>query len=390
MIFDNDPSDLTHPRDLSILRDRAIPGGRVHLEGWARFNGVRVHVESVSPRGLVAVNGELPLSGVHNLKYLDGSYPGSRLPLMSGEVSFLDLDRFWLTRTSVFDVIDDETPLPGLLTTIDGTDFGVADSAGTVSLAGVPQLQLVWLDDGEPPGDEWQPDGYQSFTRLVPRDQVPGLRYVEWTAVWRDITVKVAGIRGTRAHIFVERGGLPAVEHPEIRHGANVKSGWSAVVSRTELSLRSWSSAERPVGRGTVIGCVAHVRGRAGVVVLPGDRDEHDEGIIVRKDLGETVTEDYGLYALGTERHSPMEWRTIVAPGDAEEDVTSARRIESAVEWQGEMRAVEGLDEPNDVAFVSAVSAPLEQVSQLRYTIHPVALSDLPRFGWQMPDRRRH
>lgn len=171
-----------------------------------------------------------------------------------GEVDFSKLDQFWLTRTSTWSSIDENTPLPGLLTTIEGTDFGVADSGGTVSLAGVPQLQLVWLGSGEPQGEGWLTDGYEAFTRLVPRDQVPGLRHVEWTAIWRDITVKVASIRGDHAHIFVEQGGIPTVAHPEIRHGVNLKSGWSAVVGRAELSLRSWTSTERPVGTARSLG----------------------------------------------------------------------------------------------------------------------------------------
>lgn len=388
MSFDNDPEDLTHPLNLSYLRDRAIPGGRVHVEGWATFKGVRVDVQSVSPRGLVAVVGELPVYGVHNRDFIDPTYRDSRSPLMVGEVSFLDLDRFWLTRTSTFEVIDEETPLPGLLTTIDGTDFGVADSGGTVSRAGEPQLQLVWLGGGEPRGEDWLPDGYGALTRMVPRDQVPGLRYVEWTAVWRDITVKVAGIRGDRAHIFVERGGVPTVEHPEIRHGANLQTGWSAVVGRTELSLRTWTSTERPVGHGTVVGCVGLVRGRRGAVLLPGPRDEQVAGVIVRKSLGETVTEDFVIHARRDGRNAPVEWRAIVVAGDVEHDVTDARRIEASTKWQGEVRVVEGLNEPAGVVYLPGHSVPLEEVSTLEYTVRPVALSERPPVDWEISNLR--
>ena len=70
MSFDSDPRDLTHPIHVRYLMDRAIPGGLMHVQGWANFKGVRVDVRSVSSRSLVAVTGELPLNGVHNLEWL--------------------------------------------------------------------------------------------------------------------------------------------------------------------------------------------------------------------------------------------------------------------------------------------------------------------------------
>ncbi|TFD86084.1 hypothetical protein [Cryobacterium serini] len=385
MSFDREAQDLTHPLHVDALRDYRPLGGQVHIAGSARFDGVRVVVSSVSGDNLVVVIGELPINGVQNRDFLDPTYRDSRSPLMVGEVDFSKLDQFWLTRTSTWDVIDENTPLPGLLTTIDGIDFGVADSGGIVSLAGVPQLQLVWLGGGEPQGEgEWLSDGYGAFTRLVRRDQVPGLRHVEWTAIWRDITVKVAGIRGERAHIFVEKGGVPTVEHPEIRHGANAKSGWSAVVGRAELSLRSWTSTERPVGQGAVIGCVGLVRGRTGVVLLPASRDEQVAGIIVRRNLGETVTDDFVIHAMVNGRNAPVEWRAVVA----EANVTCPRRIEATVEWRGKRQPLDGLNEPAGVAYLPGHGVPLDEVSTLEYTVGPVALSELPPVDWEISNLR--
>ena len=214
---DYDDTSLTDPDGLHVLRERAIPGGRVEISGYATFQGVRVNVRGVSRHGLVSIFGDLP---AHRVQHRDDDPRDSGV---FGEVDFGWLSRFWLTRTSTFDVIDADTPRPGLLTRFDGAEVGVADSCGTVSLTGVPQLQLLWLGPDAPRGSDWVPDGYGSHTTLVDRSRIAVLRHVEWTAGWRDLTVTVAGIRGDSALIFAAKGGLP-FEAPEITHGENVRS----------------------------------------------------------------------------------------------------------------------------------------------------------------------
>ena len=146
-----DPSDkfddsLTNPSGIYVLRERNVPGGRMEVSGHATFQGVRLRVRGVGRDGRVSVAGDLPLYGVF------GREEDPQVGVAFGRVDFGWLSRFWLTRTTTFDLIDETTPQPGLMASIDGLTVGLVNTDGTVSAAGVPQLQLIWLSTAEPEG----------------------------------------------------------------------------------------------------------------------------------------------------------------------------------------------------------------------------------------------
>jgi hypothetical protein len=368
-----DESSLTEPAGVYELRARSIPGGQVEVSGHATFQSVRVEVRGASRHGLVSIFGDLPPHGVqyrHDDPQVNGVF---------GEVDFGWLSRFWLSRTSTFAVIDDETPRPGVLTRFEGTDVGVSDTCGTVSLAGVPQLQLVWQGSDAPSSAEWVPDGYGSFTRLVERSRVSVLRHVEWTAVWRDLTVSVAAIRGETALVFAATGGVPEFEVPEIAHGANVHSGWSAIVPLDQLSLRSWTSTERPVGTGIVAGHVGLVRGRTALVGLPSDSTEPgvDGGIVAQKRRGETVTDDFVLHPRTERPNSPWEWRAGVSAND----LTELREVTVTTTWNGETRQVKAYRDGTGLVYLSDALVDVAETTPFQYSVRPADPGELLAVG---------
>lgn len=366
--FEDDTS-LTDPSGIYVLRARHIPGGTVEVSGHAIFQGVRVEVRGASRHGLVSIFGDLPPYGVqfrHDDPQVNGVF---------GEVDFGWLSRFWLSRTSTFDVIDESTPLPGVLTQFEGADVGVADTCGTVSLAGVPQLQLVWLAGETPYSAEWVPDRYGSFTRLVERSSVSVLRHVEWTAVWRDLTVAVAGIRGDTALIFAAKGGVPEFDLPEIRHGANVRSGWSAIVPLSQLSLRSWTSTERPVGTGIVADHVGLVGGRTALVGLPSGTAEPgaDSRMVAQKRRGETVTDNFVLHPRTAYPNSFWEWRAEVSA----EDLTELREVTVTTTWRGETRRVEAYRDGTGLVYLADALVDVSETTPFQYSARPADPSEL-------------
>ena len=373
-VAEPDDLSLTDPDGLYVLRERAIPGGRVTVSGYAVFQGVRVHVTGASSHGLVSIVGELP---AHRVQY---RHDDPQLGVSFGEVDFGWLSRFWLTRTSTFDVIDEHTPAPGLLARLDGVDVGVSDTCGTVSLTGVPQLQAVCLGETAPVDDGWQPDGYGSLTKLIDRSRINTVQHVEWTAIWRDITVTVADIRDGEALVFVSRGGVPEFEAPEIVHGANLRSGWSAVVPLDQLSLRGWTSTERPLGLGCAEGFVGLVRGRyarvgrTAIKGAPGTPDTAGPGLVAQKLRGQTVTADYALFARTGRTDSSWEWRMDIDPAD----LTDVRQITATTVWQGQTRAVAGFYAEEGVVYFERDTVDQRDVAPLVFAASVVDPAVLP------------
>lgn len=361
---------LTDPEGIHVLRARAIPGGQMTVTGHATFQDVRVEVRGVSSHGLVSIFGDLP---PHGVQYRDDD---PQVDGVFGEVDFGWLSRFWLTRTSTFDTIDADTPRPGLHTHYEGLDVGVSDTCGTVSLAGMPQLQLVWLDAGDPAGADWVLDGYGSYTTVTDRARVTLVRRVEWTAIWRDITVTVAGIRDDRALVFVATGGVPDFDAPEITHGENTRSGWSAVVPLDQLSLRSWTSIEQPLGAGIVAGCVGVFRGRTVRVGLPTGPAEAvaGDGPVAQKRRGETVTDDFVVHPHTRWPDSSWEWRARVDPAE----LTELRQISATTTWNGETRTVDAYRDAEGQVYLDRDAADSADVSPLEFTVTPIDPADLP------------
>ncbi|WP_354191409.1 hypothetical protein [Arthrobacter sp. UYCu712] len=309
-----------------------------------------------------------PMS-LHGLPGFDTDYQTGGV---YGDVPFDSLERFWLIRTTHQDGVDERTPLPGLSTVVDGTQFGVTDTCGTVSSAGVRQLQLLWPGPGKPGGEEWVLDGYGCWTTLMDRSLAQEVRYVEWKAVWRDITVNVAGVRDGSAHIFVSSGGVPEFHAPEIEHGDSVRSSWSAVVPTGDLSLRSWTSVDRPVGPGVVAGEVGLVKGRTTILSRPIGTAEGT--IMAVRNRGQTVTADFVMHPLHDEHVAPVEWRAQVR----EADVTELRRISSMVRWNGETAPVGGTNDRNDELYVGGGSAAWSEIGDLVSSADPIAPDALP------------
>jgi hypothetical protein len=362
----NTPSPLTQPIGVQDLKRHLFVGGFSEVTGHASFRGERVYLQGVQPSGLVAINGPMALHGVRGLD--TDHQTGS----VSGGVPFDTLERFWLVRTSHFDQLDVSSPAPGLTAMIGGTTFGVTDTCGTVSETGERQLQLVWLGATEPAEHGWVLDGYGYWTRLVPRSLVDVVTYVEWTGIWRDITVNVAGMRRGRAHIFATSGGVPDVDAPEIEHGDSVRSCWSAVVPIAELSLRSWISVDRPVGPGVVTGDVGLVKGRTTMLARPMNAAAGT--VLAIKNRGQTVTPDFVLHPLHDAHVAPVEWRAQVR----ESDLTGLRRISSTTRWRGESAAVNGADDTDDVVYVPGESAACSELTELHSTAQPIKPDALP------------
>jgi hypothetical protein len=371
-----------NPTHVTDLHERFFPGGRSEVWGHATYGGIRVNVTGQSRDGRqVKINGEQSLTGLNNRED-DG-----QMGWCWGDVDFEALERFWLVRTSHFDAVDASTPLPGMTTVLEGTEFGVTDTCGTVSLAGVRQLQLVWLGADAPAGPDWVLDGYGCWTTLVERSLIDEVRHVEWTAIWRDITVLVTGIHNGTAHISVTSGGVPEFEAPEIRHPVSLRNCWSAVVPVGELSLRSWRSEEHHVGAGVLAGTVGFVRGRTTVLIRPTDRDGTRTGIVAIKGRGQTVTPDFIMHPLQADaRVPPVEWQ---APVD-ESDITDLRLIESTTHWRGETVAVAGASQADDTMYVSRASAPRPETSEPVCTAVPSTPDALPDRDLAMAGQYRY
>jgi len=359
-------SELTKPHSVHVLETAELDGGVSAVTGFATLRGERVYIQGVKASGLVSVNGPMSLQNVPGLgtDHQTGS--------VSGDVPFDWLERFWLIRTSHFDRVDERNPEPGLTAVIAGTTFGVTDTCGTVSETGERQLQLVWLGATQPDGPEWVLDGYGCWTTLVPRRSVAVVTYVEWTAIWRDITVNVAGVRDGSAHIFVPSGGVPEFDAPEIEHGDSVRSCWSAVVPVGELSLRSWISVDRPVGPGVVTGEVGLVKGRTTILARPMTAAAGT--VLAVKNRGQTVTPDFVLHSLHDAHVAPVEWRAQVR----ESDLTGLRRISSTTRWRGESAAVNGADDTDDVVYVPGESAAWSELAELHSSAQPITPDALP------------
>lgn len=346
-----------------------IPGGRVAVSGRATYRGVRVGIKGVSPRGPdVEIYGPIALPDIRWRQ--DDIQAG----FTSGDVAFSSLDRFWLTQTSTFDAVDEHTPRPGVLAVIDGVAYGVTDTSGTVSSDGIPQLQVIWLGESPPEGADWVQDGYGQWTRLVDRDRVVSVCHVEWTAVWRDLTVLVAEIGADRALVFAARGGVPAYDIPEITHGRNVHGGWSAVVPVEQLSLRSWTSTQRPLGAGCVGGNVGLVRGRTVLVARAENAQAAGGGLVAQKRRGETVTEAYVVDLWTGRADSGWEWRADVDVAE----LADIRHIETTTEWMGETRTVAAIQESEDLIFFERETVDLRDVSPLVYAATAVESGALP------------
>ena len=365
---------LTRPTAVTDLQEQIRPDGWVEIHGYATFQGERVHIGRARPSGLVGVDGPLALQNVPGFR--GDAHTGGA----SGDVQFDSLERFWLIRTTHQDGVDSAAPLPGLTTVIDGVEFGVTDTCGTVSLQGVRQLQLIWLGsdapgDAGPEGAGWVLDGYGCWTTLVDRSLVAEVRYVEWKAIWRDITVFVAGVRDSRAHIFVTDGGVPDFEAPEIRHTGGLNNCWSAEVPVAELSLRSWRSVEHPLGDGVVAGVVGFVRGRTTVLIRPKSLDGSEQGIAAIRKRGQTVTPDYVMHPrLKNADRPPVEWLASVP----ESDITDLRRISSTTVWNGEVTPVDGVGEVQDTVFFTRVTADRPDTTELECAAESVGPDDLP------------
>lgn len=359
-------SELTKPHSVHVLGTAELDGGVSAVTGFATLRGERVYIQGVKASGLVSVNGPMSLQNVPGLgaDHQTGS--------VSGDVPFDWLERFWLIRTSHFDRVDERSPEPGLTAVIAGTTFGVTDTCGTVSETGERQLQLVWLGATQPDGPEWVLDGYGCWTTLVPRRSVAVVTYVEWTALWRDITVNVAGVQRGLAHIFVPSGGVPEFDAPEIEHGASVRGCWSAVVPLSELSLRSWISVDHPAGSGVVTGEVGLVKGRTTILARPMTAAAGT--VLAVKNRGQTVTPDFVLHSLHDAHVAPVEWRAQVR----ESDLTGLRRISSTTRWRGESAAVNGADDTDDVVYVPGESAAWSELDELHSSAQPITPDDLP------------
>ena len=373
---------LTNPSGLHVLRERAIPGGRVEVGGFATFQAVRVRVDGASPDGRVHVFGDLPPHGVY------GREDDPRINGVFGRVDFGWLSRFWLTRTSTFDRIDDNAPQPGLAAEIDGKTVGLVDTVGTVSTAGVPQLQVIWLDPDEPAGDGWSLDGYGSFTKLVDRSLVSVVRQVEWTAIWRDFTVQIAAISHGRAMIFAGKIGEPApFDAPEVVLGGDRRTiGWSAVVPVAQLSLRGWTLTESPLGAGIVASSVGTLRGRTALMArvagphVAGEEPVPAPGsaIIVKKARGDTVTDEFVLVASG---QYYWDWRATVD----ESEVTDLRQITATTTWHGETYAVEGTNDETAQVYLNRSAVDVNETTPIVYSVRQVERDALPVDGifWQ-------
>ena len=362
-------SSLTHPLGPEDLEAHPNVRGRVAVTGHATYRGVRVGVKGMSPRGP-----HVEIYGPVDLPDIRWRQDDVQAGFTSGDVEFSALDRFWLTRTTTHDAVDEYSPWPGVFVDIDGAEFGVTDTCGTVGPDGIPLLQVIWLGEDAPIGAGWGRDGYGQWTRFVERARVATVRHVEWTAVWRDLTVLVASISGDTALVFAARGGTPEFDVPEIVHGPNTRSGWSAVVPLDQLSLRSWTSEERPVGAGCVAGTVGLVGGRTVRVARAEDSLAGRAGFVAQKLRGETVTEEYVVHPRTGRIDSMWEWRAILD----ESDLHDIRHITTTATWKGQTRPVVGVFRAKDLVFFEKETADLSEVSELVYAATPVRPSELP------------
>jgi hypothetical protein len=360
-------NELANPDGQYVLHERQIPGGRVAVDGTARLGDLRVDVQGTSGGNRVKIFGELPQHGIHQRR--EDPHLGSWGAW--GAVDFGRLDRFWLTRTSTFDTIDEDTPLPGMLTQFEGEDVGVADTCGTVSLDGVPQLQLLWRGNDAPADGAWVPNGVGSFTRLIDRREDSMVTSVEWTAIWRGYTVTIAAIEGPDALIFVDRRLPPEFPDLEVLPGFR-RAGWSATVPYRDLSLRTWTRRERPLGFGILSGYVGLVRGRT-CLLRPsaGSWARPSPGIVAQKLRGETVTAGFALHA----RSGGPNW--LWRAGVDEDELTGLRRVTATTVWDGEVRTVLGfLNESQTIYLESDVTVGFSEVTAIQYSVEPLAQWD--------------
>jgi hypothetical protein len=366
--FASEPT-LTRPLGLGDLKDQSIPGGRIVVQGHATYQGIRVSVLGLSPRG-----GAVEIAGPLSLPDLQLRHDDIQTGSSSGDVPFDALDQFWLTRTTTAGVVTNDSPRPGVFATVDGVDVGVTDTCGTVAPDGTPQIQLMRLTQGSPSGEEWMRDGHGQWTRLERRDLIATVRHVEWTAVWRNLTVFVASIAGDRALIFAARGGIPASDMPEIARPLNVRSGWSAVVPLGELDLRSWTSVERPLGSGCVSGTVGLVGGRTVRVACAPGVTADGAVLIAQKLRGETVTDNFVVHPRTGRVDAAWEWRARVD----EAGLDGIQRISATTTWKGQTRAVMAYREPEGLVYFENETAPIAETTPLVYQADRILPGDLP------------
>ncbi|WP_120338239.1 hypothetical protein [Cryobacterium soli] len=365
---------LTNPSGIYVVRERNVPGGRMEVSGHATFQGVRLRVRGVGRDGRVSVAGDLPLYGVF------GREEDPQVGVAFGRVDFGWLSRFWLTRTTTFDLIDETTPQPGLTASIDGLTVGLVDTEGTVSASGVPQLQLIWLSTAEPEGEGWAPDGYGLFTKIVDRSLVSVVRRVEWTAIWRDFTVQIAAICDGQAMIFAGGGGEPPSNAPEVvLGGGRRRNGWSAVVPLAQLSLRGWTLTECPLGVGVVDACVGTLRGRTASMVRVAEPHVAGEervaapgsAVVVEKNRGDTVTDEFVLVA--SSQHY-WTWRVTVD----ESEVSDLRQVTATTTWNGQTHPVQWRDDGAGLVYLSHSTVDIADTTPFIYTVQPIDRSALP------------
>jgi hypothetical protein len=362
-------SNLTRPSGLADLAAGSIPGGRIVVQGQATYRGIRVSVVGLSARGSA-----VEIAGPLSLPDLQFRHDDIQTGSSSGDVPFDALDQFWLTRTTTAGVVTNDSPRPGVFATVDGVDVGVTDTCGTVAPDGTPQIQLMRLTQGSPSGEEWVRDGHGQWTRLERRDLIATVRHVEWTAVWRNLTVFVASIAGDRALIFAARGGIPASDMPEIARPLNVRSGWSAVVPLGELDLRSWTSVERPLGSGCVSGTVGLVGGRTVRVACAPGVTADGAVLIAQKLRGETVTDNFVVHPRTGRVDAAWEWRARVD----EAGLDGIQRISATTTWKGQTRAVMAYREPEGLVYFENETAPIAETTPLVYQADRILPGDLP------------
>jgi hypothetical protein len=326
-------------------------------------------VLGLSPRG-----GAVQIAGPIALPDLQFRHDDIQTGGSTGDVSFDTLDQFWLTRTTTGDAVAADSHRPGMIATIDGVDVGVTDTCGTVGPNGTPHIQLFWLGEGAPSGDRWGEGDHGLWTRLENRDRFTTVRHVEWTAIWRDLTVVVAATTGSTALVFAAQGGIPASAMPEIAPSTNARSGWSAIVPLDQLKVRSSTSVERTLGVGCVAGNVGLVGGRT-VQVARADAATAVGGEFVAQKLrGETVTDSFSVQPRTRRIDAAWEWRA----GVDEANLRSIQRISTTTTWKGRTRAVVAYRETEGLVYFENETAPVAETTPLQYTSNTVLPVDLP------------
>lgn len=179
--------------------------------------------------------------------------------------------------------------------------------------------------------------------------------------------------------IFVTHRGLPPFEVPEIVPRGTRSGGWSTVVPLAELSLRSWTLTERPLGTGVVAKCLGRLRGRGALVAraaaprvnaAPAEPAPGSD-LVVKRARGDTVTDDFALL---TYSGSFWDWRVTVM----ESEVTDLRQVTATTTWQGKTYVVDGVNEEQARMYLDRNTVDIAETTPLVYTVTPVERTMLP------------